>query len=151
MKNGDLEIKQHICKTPDETFELGESIGEMLVGGEIILLKGTLGAGKTLFTKGILNSLDYDVDEVTSPSFTLVNEYKAKFNVFHLDLWRLDEKNSDISFAVGLYEILEDEKAIVIIEWSEKLAELDFDRKILEIELKGDGDDPRKISVKHLT
>ena len=68
-----------------------------------------LGAGKTLFTKGILNALDFDIDEVTSPSFTLVNLYKTeKFNVYHIDLWRLDE-GTDMPFADGLDDILEDE------------------------------------------
>lgn len=145
-----LKTKDYVCKTPEETFELGEMIGESLTGGEMILLKGTLGAGKTLFTKGIVNSLEYDIDEVTSPSFTLVNHYEAKFDVYHLDLWRLDD-DSDIAFAVGLDEILENEQAIVIIEWSEKLKNIRYSEKTLEIELEGDGDDPRKISVKSLT
>jgi tRNA threonylcarbamoyladenosine biosynthesis protein TsaE len=140
------ETQKYICKTPEDTFELGEKIGESLKGGEIILLKGTLGAGKTLFTKGVLNSLEYDIDEVTSPSFTLVNEYEAKFDVYHLDLWRLED-GSDISFAVGLDEILENEKAVVIIEWAEKLADQTFPAKVLEIELTGDGDDPREVSI----
>lgn len=135
-----------ICKTSDETFSLGEKIGESLSGGEMILLCGTLGAGKTLLTKGIVNSLGYDIDEVTSPSFTLVNKYEAKFDVFHLDLWRLDEE-SDVGFAVGLDEILDDEKAIVIIEWAEKLKDSIHDGKTIRVELKGDGDDPRKISL----
>src|SRR3982751_3464788 len=79
------------CKTPEETFDLGERFGETLCGGEMILLSGGVGAGKTLFTKGVLSGLGFDVDEVTSPSFTLVNLYKAdKFDVYHIDLWRLD-------------------------------------------------------------
>lgn len=113
----------------------------------MILLKGTLGAGKTLITKGIINSLEFDIDEVTSPSFTLVNLYKTeKFNIYHIDLWRLDD-NSDVAFAVGLYEILEDENAIVIIEWSEKLKNFDFSGRTINIKLVGDGDDPRDISI----
>ena len=77
-----LKTQDFLCQTPQETFDLGEKFGAELQGGEIILLSGGLGAGKTLFTKGILSGLDYDVDEVTSPSFTLVNEYDAKFTVF---------------------------------------------------------------------
>ena len=65
------ETEVYICETPQATFDLGEKFGERLRGGEIVLLSGGLGAGKTLFTKGILHALDYDVDEVTSPSFTL--------------------------------------------------------------------------------
>jgi tRNA threonylcarbamoyladenosine biosynthesis protein TsaE len=135
------------CQTPEETFELGEKLGESLRGGEVILLSGGLGAGKTLFTKGILYALDFDVDEVTSPSFTLVNLYKTeKFDVYHIDFWRLEE-NSDVAFAVGLDEILEDETAIVIIEWSERLKKIAFQNKIIRVTIEGDGDQSRKIEI----
>jgi len=144
-------IKNYICRSPQDTFDLGEKIGENLAGGEMILLKGGLGAGKTLLTKGILYALDYDVDEVTSPSFTLVNLYRtAKFDVYHIDLWRIDEKFNAAS-AVGLEEILEDETAVTIIEWSERLRDFEFPEKTLEIEIKGDGELAREISIKSLT
>jgi tRNA threonylcarbamoyladenosine biosynthesis protein TsaE len=142
-----LKTKNYICKSPEETFKLGEKIGESLNGGEMILLKGTLGAGKTLLTKGIVNSLEFDIDEVTSPSFTLVNLYKAeKFEVYHIDLWRIDEK-SDAVFAVGLNEILENENAVIIIEWAERLKNFTFPKKTLIVKMEGDGDDPRIISI----
>lgn len=139
-------ISEYICKSPEETFDLGEKLGENLQGGEMILLSGGLGAGKTLLTKGILYALDYEIDEVTSPSFTLVNLYKAKFDVYHIDFWRLDE-NSDVAFAVGLSEILEDETAIVIIEWAERLQKFLFPEKIIRVKIEGDGDDARKIQI----
>jgi tRNA threonylcarbamoyladenosine biosynthesis protein TsaE len=125
---------------------VGESLGESLRGGEIVLLSGGLGAGKTLFTKGILFALDYDAREVTSPSFTLVNLYRAKFDVYHIDFWRLDDVE-DVAAAVGLNEILEDETAIVIAEWSERLKEVAFPNKIIRVSIEGDGDEPRKITV----
>ncbi|MDQ3087372.1 MAG: tRNA (adenosine(37)-N6)-threonylcarbamoyltransferase complex ATPase subunit type 1 TsaE [Acidobacteriota bacterium] len=139
-------ISEYNCRSPEETFDLGEKLGESLQGGEMILLSGGLGAGKTLLTKGILYALDYDIDEVTSPSFTLVNLYKAKFEVYHIDFWRLDE-NSDVAFAVGLDEIIEDETAVVIIEWAEKLGNFPFPEKVLQITIEGDGDEPRRIIV----
>jgi tRNA threonylcarbamoyladenosine biosynthesis protein TsaE len=145
-ENFGINTRDLICDTPEATFELGERIGANLRGGELILLVGTLGAGKTLLTKGIMNALDYDIDEVTSPSFTLVNEYEAKFDVYHIDLWRLDDA-SDAAFAVGLDEILENERVVVIIEWAEKLKDFAFPEKTLRIELEGDGDSPRKISI----
>jgi tRNA threonylcarbamoyladenosine biosynthesis protein TsaE len=138
--------KEYICNSPEDTFALGEKFGESLSGGEVVLLSGGLGAGKTLFTKGILYALDFDIDEVTSPSFTLVNLYKAKFVVYHIDFWRLEE-NSDVAFTVGLDEILEDETAIVVIEWSERLKKIAFSNKIIRVEIIGDGDDARKIKV----
>jgi tRNA threonylcarbamoyladenosine biosynthesis protein TsaE len=139
-------IHTYTCKTPDETFELGESIGKTLTGGEALLLSGGLGAGKTLLAKGILNALRYETDEVTSPSFTLVNLYKAEQDIYHIDLWRLDDGRNNAK-AVGLDEILEDERAIVIIEWAEKLGDFSFPGKVFRIMIEGDGDDPRRISV----
>jgi len=147
-KTEDQRPRTILCDSPEETFELGEKIGESLQGGEAILLSGGLGAGKTLLTKGILNALDFDVDEVTSPSFTLVNLYKTeKFDVYHIDFWRIDE-NSDVAFAVGLDEILEDETAVVIIEWAERLKGFSFPAKVFDVEIEGDGDEPRVLRVR---
>src|SRR5688572_22200458 len=98
--------EQIISGSPDETFALGERLGGKLSGGEIILLTGGLGAGKTLLTKGILGAIGFDVDEVTSPSFALVNLYRTPvFDVYHIDLWRSDG-DKDPAFAVGLDEIV---------------------------------------------
>lgn len=138
-----------ISNSPDETFELGASLGAELRGGEVILLTGELGAGKTLLAKGILSSLEFDVDEVTSPSFTLVNLYETEnFNIYHIDLWRSD--SNDPAFSVGLEEILEDEKGIVIIEWAEKLANFVFRSVVYRIDLAGDGDEPRHIVLRRM-
>jgi tRNA threonylcarbamoyladenosine biosynthesis protein TsaE len=135
------------CKTPEDTFAFGESIGRDLKAGDAVLLRGGLGAGKTLLTKGILNALEFDIDEVTSPSFTLVNLYKSeKFNVYHIDLWRIDE-SSDAAFAVGLDEILEEENSVVIIEWAERLRFDRFQSRVISILIEGEGDDARKIKV----
>lgn len=138
----------YTCETPDETFALGERLGAQLQPGDVLLLRGGLGAGKTLLTKGILNALDFDVDEVTSPSFTLVNLYRTPaFDVYHIDLWRLNE-DSDILSAVGLEEVLNEEKSVAIIEWSEKLRNFSHAGRIIEISITGDGDDPRKIEIR---
>ena len=142
MKTGEF-----ISNTPEETFELGEKLGESLRGGEAILLSGGLGAGKTLFTKGVLAALEYDVDEVNSPSFTLVNLYRTeKFDVYHIDFWRIDEK-TDVAFAVGLSEIFEDERAVVIMEWAEKLKDFAFPAEVFGVRIDGDGDEARKIKI----
>ena len=135
-----------LSNSPEQTFEFAEELGRSLQGGELILLTGGLGAGKTLFTKGILAALDFDVDEVTSPSFTLVNLYNAKFDVYHIDLWRLDEA-SDAAVAVGLDEILEKDDAVIIIEWAERLKQKDFAARVIRVNIEGDGDEPRRILV----
>jgi len=139
--------KTVVSVSPDKTFELGEELGAQLKGGDVILLTGGLGAGKTLFTKGVLNALSYDIDEVTSPSFTLVNLYKAApFDVYHIDLWRT-QSGEDAAFAIGLDEILEEGSAVKIIEWAERLGQFQFDSSVYSIDITGDGDEPRTIKI----
>ena len=106
-----------------ETFALGERVGADLSGGEIILLNGPLGAGKTMLVKGIATALGLDQEEVTSPSFTLVNPHQGRLLLYHIDLYRLDT-GASAAHAVDLDEILTDEKAVVIIEWAERLGRL---------------------------
>lgn len=136
-----------ICNTPEDTFELGEKVGANLAAGDVLLLKGGLGAGKTLLTKGVLNALGFDIDEVTSPSFTLVNLYKTpSFKVYHIDLWRLDA-GPGVAAAVGLGEILDEPNTVTIIEWAEKLHNFSRNSRVIEIKIDGDGDEPRKIVI----
>ena len=137
----------YTCETPEATFTLGERLGGEIRGGEVLLMRGGLGAGKTLLTKGILHTLRFDVDEVTSPSFSLVNLYKTeRFDVYHIDLWRIDE-GSDAAFAVGLDDILDDPNAVVIIEWAERLGSRNFPSRVVSIGIAGDGDEPRQITI----
>jgi len=141
-----MKSEQVISVSPEQTFQIGEELGKTLRAGGAVLLHGGLGAGKTLFTKGILSGLGFDVDEVTSPSFTLVNLYRtATADVFHIDLWRLEEGRNN-AFAVGLDEIFENERAIAIIEWAERLGDFNFPGSVLEITIEGDGDLPRSIT-----
>ncbi len=145
-----MKDKSVVCDSPDKTFALGEEIGHSLRGGDLALLYGGLGAGKTLLTKGILNELGFDIDEVTSPSFTLVNLYKTKsFDVYHIDLWRL-EATLNIAEAVGLGEILESENAVIIIEWADRLRDVSFQNRAISIKIEGDGDDPRSVVINEM-
>ncbi|MBC7796863.1 MAG: tRNA (adenosine(37)-N6)-threonylcarbamoyltransferase complex ATPase subunit type 1 TsaE [Pyrinomonadaceae bacterium] len=140
-------VETIVCETPEKTFAFGEKFGSNLKGGEIVLLKGELGAGKTLFVKGVMNGLDYDVDEVTSPTFTLVNVYEtASLKVFHIDLYRLNTGFS-AAYAVDLDEILQDERAVVLIEWAERLADFPLPANAVLIEITGDGDAPRLVKI----
>lgn len=136
-----------ISFSPEQTFELGRRIGSSLVGGETLLLSGGLGAGKTLLTKGIVEALGFDVDEVNSPSFTLVNLYQTDTcDVYHIDLWRLGDA-ADPAAEIGLHEIFENPKSIVIVEWSEHLNASALREPVIRIDLSGDGDDPRRIEI----
>jgi tRNA threonylcarbamoyladenosine biosynthesis protein TsaE len=129
-----------------ETFDLGVRIGERLSGGEIILLDGPLGAGKTVLVKGIARSLGLNDADVTSPSFTLVNLYRGQLLLYHIDLYRLDE-GAAAAHAVDLDEILTDESAVVIIEWGERLGRYPLPAGVARVRISGDGDEPRKIAV----
>jgi len=129
-----------------ETFHLGKIIGAQLSGGEIILLDGPLGAGKTVFVKGLAAALDVDPEEVTSPSFTLVNIYPGRLPIFHIDLYRLEE-GARAAHAVDLEEVLSDESAVVVIEWGERLGRYPLPANVLRIVISGDGDAVRTISI----
>lgn len=139
-------VQELTASSPEETFCIGEEIGNKLKGGELILLTGGLGAGKTVLTKGVLSGLDFDPEEVTSPSFTLVNLYHGRLDAYHIDLWRLDETN-DAAVAVGLDDILSNENAAVIVEWAEKFGSRMFNSETIRITMIGDGDEPRKIRI----
>ena len=133
-------------RSADETFELGKQIGSQLRGGEILLLDGPLGAGKTIFAKGVAAALDIDPEEVTSPSFTLVNPYAGRLPLFHIDLYRLDE-GATAAHAVDLEELLGDEEAVVLIEWAERLGRYPLPPGGSRISIKGDGEAARTISI----
>ena len=104
----------------EETLDLGRGLGRALKGGELLLLQGDLGYGKTVFARGVAASLGIPPEEVSSPSFTLVHEYKGgRVPLFHLDLYRLDSPDEEVG-ALGIEEILA-AGGVVLVEWGEKL------------------------------
>jgi len=133
-------------RDPRETFDLGKHLGAQLRGGEILLLDGPLGAGKTIFVKGLAAGLDVDADEVTSPSFTLVNPYDGRLPLFHIDLYRLDT-GASAAHAVDLDELVANEQAVVVIEWAERLGKYPLPPCVWHIKIKGDGDAARSIAI----
>src|SRR3954470_20082416 len=144
-----IQFGETISTSETDTFALGERIGRELAGGEIILLDGPLGAGKTVLVKGMAQSLAVDEEDVTSPSFTLVNPYEGRLLLYHIDLYRLNE-GASAAHAVDLDEILADESAVVVIEWAQRLGHYPLPDNVLRISLRGDGDDPRHISISML-
>ena len=113
-------IFDEITKNEEATFNLGLNYSKELVPGSVIGLIGDLASGKTTFVKGLLKGLEYDYD-VTSPTFTLINEYDAKIKVFHIDFYR--DSNMSRWNTIGLEEIL-NSNGIVVIEWADLLLEL---------------------------
>jgi tRNA threonylcarbamoyladenosine biosynthesis protein TsaE len=129
-----------------ETFDLGRQIGSQLSGGEILLLSGPLGAGKTVFVKGLAAALEIDPEQVTSPSFTLVNPHAGRLPLFHIDLYRLDE-GAGAAHAVDLEELLNDQCAVIVIEWAERLGNYPLPGHPRHITITGDGEGGREISI----
>lgn len=137
---------EFVSQSEHETLDLGARIGEQLSGGEIILLDGPLGAGKTVLVKGVAHALGLNEEDITSPSFTLVNPHHGRLLLYHIDLYRL-EAGASAAYAVDLDELLTDESAVVIIEWAERLGRYPLPAGVWHVAISGDGDSPRNISL----
>ena len=130
-------------KNYQDTFDLGSQISNKLKPGDVVGLIGNLASGKTSFVKGVLKGLDYKYD-VTSPTFTLINEYHARIKVVHIDFYR--ETNLERWHNIGIQEIL-NEDSIIIIEWADLLLDL-LPKDILKIYFNHVSEDCRKIYTK---
>ena len=104
-------------RAPEETAALAERLGAAAEAGTVLCLVGDLGAGKTLFTQGFARGLGV-TDEVTSPTFALMNQYRGRLPVTHFDLYRLERE--DELDDIGFYEYAEDNRGVVLIEWADK-------------------------------
>lgn len=137
-----------ISNSAEQTQKLGEGIAAKLQLGDLVLLKGDLGAGKTTFVQGIAKGLNAEL-RPNSPSFAIATEYKIPNGIFcHIDLYRLDNPEIDID-TLGLPEMLTDEKAITVLEWPERLQQM-WERKGRTIEVSfsyGTGEGQREIVV----
>ncbi len=132
----------HTSASENETLELAKMLAESFQGQEVVFLTGELGAGKTVFAKGVASGLGLeDVNQVCSPSFTLVNIYQAKYPIYHIDLYRL-RKNSEIE-DLGWEDYLD--RGVIIVEWAEKL-KMELDAIRISIEVLND--ETRKITIK---
>ena len=130
-----------ISKNAEETRLLAAKIVRNLKGGDVVLLTGDLGAGKTMFVSGALNELGYH-DHVISPTFNILKCYfEVKPNVFHIDAYRLENQNIDI----GLDEFIEG-NGITFIEWPKFIEPL-IPEKHIEISIKRTGDETREIEI----
>ena len=117
-----IPVGNFISNSPEETFEFAYRIGEEANAGTVFLLSGDLGAGKTVFTKGLAAGLGIDPADVASPTFTLINQHDGRLPLVHIDLYRL-EGGAEVWYGLGLDEILSDSNSIVVIEWAERLGD----------------------------
>jgi tRNA threonylcarbamoyladenosine biosynthesis protein TsaE len=105
-----------------ETIDAGRDFAAALRGGDIVALHGNLGAGKTVFARGVARGLGIE-EPVTSPTFTVVQEYEgACLRLYHIDLYRL--QNEDEAIAFGIEDFLNDPEAVTLLEWAERIAGL---------------------------
>jgi tRNA threonylcarbamoyladenosine biosynthesis protein TsaE len=132
--------------SPAETIEFGRKLGSQLKGGEVIALCGPLGSGKTHLIKGIVSGLGAEdaPNEVTSPTFVLVNEYSGRLDVFHIDAYRINSipEFEQIGFDDYCYP-----GSIVLIEWADKIIEALSGVKYIKIELEHLDSDHRIIRI----
>ncbi len=130
-------------RSEEETFELARRMAAGFKGREVVLLTGELGAGKTVFAKGLAAGAGVAAtDRVSSPSFTLVNIYEGRCRVFHVDLYRL-EREADI-LDLGWEDFLGE--GIVVVEWAERLpASLRLDG--IRVRIEAAGDNERRIAI----
>ncbi|HEY7251093.1 MAG TPA: tRNA (adenosine(37)-N6)-threonylcarbamoyltransferase complex ATPase subunit type 1 TsaE [Methylomirabilota bacterium] len=131
-----------VSRSPEETQAIGERLGARLVAGSVVACTGELGAGKTCFLQGLARGLGVTGD-VTSPTFVLVNHYRGRLPVYHLDAYRTGSLTELVD--LGLEEMLHGD-GVTVIEWADKLLPL-LPARTIHVHLSGLGDEPREIRI----
>jgi tRNA threonylcarbamoyladenosine biosynthesis protein TsaE len=137
---GRVHVTEHVTSSEAETAAVGRALGRTLRAGDAVLLSGPLGAGKTAFTRGIAEGLGCDPDDVSSPTFTIVQEYSGRVRLQHVDLYRLDPKEIDDLVLEDLWE-----GSVLVVEWPDRWQRRPANAVEVTIEPVGDTD--RKIAI----
>jgi tRNA threonylcarbamoyladenosine biosynthesis protein TsaE len=135
-------VRDVVTASEAETEAIGAELAETLRGGEVVLLTGELGSGKTAFVRGLARGLGADEEEVASPSFVLLTRHPGRLMLHHADLYRLAAGDHR---ELGLEE-LPGERGVLAIEWAERLSEVPWPRA-LSIVLEHAGGDRRRIRI----
>jgi tRNA threonylcarbamoyladenosine biosynthesis protein TsaE len=145
MKTGAMKTFQ--THSAEETTDLGRRLASELTPGSIVLLRGDLGAGKTTMVKGIAEGFQAaKADDVTSPTFTLIHEYRGPaVTLYHIDLYRIDTQRELDTLAL---DDLMSTKSILLIEWGEKFARFAKERDV-EIAIEHRGGDERLVVLQY--
>ena len=130
--------------TPDETAAAGEALGRDLGPGDVVALYGELGAGKTCFVQGLVRGLGV-AGHATSPTFVLVNEYRGRLPVHHVDAYRTSSLTELID--LGLLDLMGGD-GVTLIEWADRAEPL-LPPRTVRVRLEGLGDEPRAITIDH--
>ncbi len=140
-------MKTYFSHSPHETEAIGEALGRVLTGGEVIAYRGGLGMGKTCFTRGLARGLDYPGD-VTSPTFALVNEYLGgRLPLYHFDMYRIS--SWDDLYSTGFFEYLE-AGGVIAAEWSENIENALPDGAVT-VSFRQTGENEREITLTGLS
>lgn len=138
-------MQEYISNSPEETQKIAEDLAKMLKGGEIFVLSGDLGAGKTTFIQGLAKGLGIK-ENITSPTFVLMKIYQARdnLNLAHLDCYRINSGGalSDL----GLDEIFRDKNNIVAIEWGERIMDI-LPPNFMRVEFEDLGNEKREVKI----
>ncbi len=134
---------EYLSHSPEETEQLGEQLGRTLRPGSVVAYRGDLGMGKTAFTRGLARGLGCTC-RVTSPTFTIVNEYSGALPLFHFDMYRLD--SSDDLFDIGWEDYLS-RGGVCAVEWSERVEDALPEDALWVSFARGDGENDRIITV----
>ena len=137
--------REFVTHSAEETIALGRSLAEMLKPPKIVLLRGDLGAGKTTLVKGIAEGFHAALEEdVTSPTFTLIHEYRGPAAIlYHIDLYRVDTPRQ--LETLGIDDLVAD-NSVLLIEWGEKFARFERERDV-EIALERVAENERKVKM----
>ena len=138
-------LQEIVTQSAEETIAFGRSLAELLTPPKLVLLRGDLGAGKTTLVKGIAAAFEAaDEEDVTSPTFTLVHEYRGpRAKLYHIDLYRIDTQRELETLAL---DDLRSDDSILLIEWGEKFPQLVRERDV-EIALERAGENVRRIRM----
>lgn len=132
-----------------ETQKLGKKFAKMIRGGDIILLNGDLGAGKTTFTKYVAKALGVK-DEVTSPTFTIMKEYQGKrLRLLHFDMYRLEDADESTGFGFDEYVKNRDYNVVIFIEWSERVKSM-LDGNYIVVDIRRIDENKRQFSIERV-
>ncbi|MHC4069890.1 MAG: tRNA (adenosine(37)-N6)-threonylcarbamoyltransferase complex ATPase subunit type 1 TsaE [Planctomycetota bacterium] len=137
-----------VSNSPDETIEIGRKIGSQFKGGEVAAVCGLLGSGKTHLIKGFACGLGAaDSKAVTSPTFVIVKEYTGRFDIYHIDAYRIESVEEFEK--VGFYDYCH-EGSVVVIEWADKIESALGGLGYVRVELFHAGQNQRKIYFKNM-
>ncbi len=137
-----MPAREVTAATPDATTAAGVALGRTLGAGDVVALYGELGSGKTCFTQGLVAGLDV-VTHATSPTFVLVNEYRGRLPVHHVDAYRSGSYSELVD--LGLLDLLGGD-GVTIVEWADKAEPL-LPERAVRVRIDGVGDEPRLITI----